>query len=850
MPPDIVSPALLERHLRTCRYDDALLQQDYDFGRGQVPLAAFADTTHDARSVCIAVVETQSNPEAAVANTQPLGAPVVFVCRKNTLQWWKQTTSKPSLLENISSSHLPEFFRQNKGSFSPSTIIEGKTRCRLPGQTQLDFVDAGLMPFVERTDGERLSSCVVAAFRDIEAALGHPLQSAGDARKAIKATFWLLAAKALHDKEVRYFKTLDLANIKDVFTRVGRHYGVPDELPPRGKGWRDATARAADRVSRLENLRNLSTESLAHVYENTLVTPKVRKESGVHSTPGFLVDYIVWQLWPWIEEMEPDHRHVFEPACGHAAFLVGALRVLRQWSGIDDGKTQHDYLKKHLHGIERDEFALEVARLSLTLADPPHGNTWSLKWGDMFLGTTLEESAKKCGVLLANPPYERFTRRERAGYARAGVRLRANTKACEVLCRTVPYLRARACFGVVVPQGLLHSKEATALRRTILSDFELSEVDVFEDKLFERAEHEVAVLLGRRKKRALASGRLWFRRVRNAGKEGFRDRFAFSSEELVDVSRFVATELADLRMPELGAVWQYLSDYPVLADIATSAKGLDHKGELLPNGCWTVHDPPQPGDPLGYANINESLQIVNMPKLVGVNLEPSAVQSYRAGRPYGRPQVLLNYARVSREAWRLKATLDEQGLALTSRLVAIRPTTPGSTALYLWALLNSPVANAFVYCHTFKRDILVGTVRKMPVPPLSQAQVASIEQTAMRYRYLATSSGPLYDAEATPAGVYQALVAMDAAVLQAYDLPPRLERQLLDLFAGVPRKGVGCTFTGYYPAGFSSYLPLHMLLSEDFQRAQADLTSDRFKPGQSEHVREALVAATAGRDEE
>jgi hypothetical protein len=91
---------------------------------------------------------------------------------------------------------------------------------------------------------------------------------------------------------------------------------------------------------------------------------------------------------------------------------------------------------------------------------------------------------------------------------------------------------------------------------------------------------------------------------------------------------------------------------------------------------------------------------------------------------------------------------------------------------------------------------------------------------------------------------------MDAAVLQAYDLPPRLERQLLDLFAGVPRKGVGCEFTGYYPPGFSSFLPLHLILSERFQRAAADVTRDRFKPGQSEHIRKVLAAAAAADTDE
>jgi len=844
-----MTAASLVPHLKRCRYDDALLELDYDFGSGRVPVAAFADTPHDARSICIAAVDAPSDPKEAVNSTKPLGAPVVFACHGNKVQWWKQTAGAPELLERVDGSRVRGFFSKHKNDLTPPNIFKGKTRLRLPGQTQLTFVDVGLMPFVERTEGERLSRLVETAFRDVEGALRRKLKSESDARNAIKATFWLLAAKALHDKRVDGFKTVDLTDIDDVFARVGRHYGVPNGVPPPGNAWYAATSGAAERISDFNSLRNLSTESLAHVYENALVTKAVRKANGTHSTPAALVDYIVWQLLPWIEELHSDRRHVFEPACGHAGFLVSALRVLRQWSDIDDGKARHRYLKKHLHGVEYDAFALEVARLSLTLADIPHGNKWDLKRSDMFSGTTLEDGAKRCGVLLANPPYERFTESERAEYAKVNVELRANTKACEMIRRTIPHLAGNACFGVVVPRGLLHSTEGTELRRTILSGFELSEIGIFEDKLFEKGDHEAAVLMGRRKTHKRTPAKLWFRRVRNTGIEAFRERFAFSSQELVKVSRFLRTESSDLRVPERDAVWTYLSSFPTLGNIAAVAKGLVHKGKTLPTDCWTVHDPAQPGDPRGYANIQKDLMIFGTPKVVGINLEDRAILSYGAGRTFGKPQVLLNYPSVGRKAWRLKAVLDKSGLALNSSFVAIRPTMPGTTVLYLWALLNSPVANAFAYCTLGKRHNLVGMMRKMPVPRWSQAHAANIAQAAMRYRNLA-STGPLYDVEATPEGIKQALLQMDAAVLRAYDLPPRLERQLLDLFTNVERKGVGCEFTGYYRPGFSSCIPLHMLLSERFQRAAADVTADRFKPGESAHVREVLTTAGAGMDGE
>ena len=845
--PALLTPLSLIPHLQRCGYRDALLAHPYDFGSGTVPVAAFADTPHDSRSACVAVIETGQNPEEDVIAIRPLGTPVVLACYNGSLQWWKQTTGTPVLHEKLDSAQLQRFFSEHQDDLGPKKVFEGKTLRRLPHRTQLSFVDAGLLPFVEREQGAQLSGLVERALRDIEETLARKIDRKSDIDNAIKATFWLLAAKALRDKGVKGFKTADLADVDDVFTRVGRHYGVPDDVPPPGRKWQAATLKAAQTIDSFPSLRNLSTESLAHVYENALVTPEIRKAYGTHSTPSALVDYMVWQLWPWIEALPVERRHVFEPACGHGAFLVGALRLLRQWSAIDDGKDRHNYLKEHLHGVEVDPFALEVARLSLTLADIPHGNTWKLKRADMFVGTTLEDGATKCGVLLANPPFEKFTRKERETYRKAKVTLTANSKACEMLWRTIPRLSRGASFGVVVPQGLLHSNEARDLRRTLLSDFELSEIDTFEDKFFERAQHETAVLLGRRKSRRRLSGTLWFRRIRNADMSGFRNRFAFSSEELVEISRFAKSQL-DLRVPELAAVWRYSEAHTRLAEIATLGQGLFHKGAAsLPRSSWTTHDPPRPRDVRGVADLSDDPTIYGFPKIVGINIASSVIDREVAGFPTNKPQVLLNYGRAGRDRWRLKAFLDEKGRALTNRFIAVRPASPEVTALYLWAILNSPVANAYAHCVLgAKRDNQVGTMRNVPAPRWSLACAANIEQAAMRYRQLAVSPGRLFNDAATPEGIKQALLDLDAAVLKAYDFPPRLERQLLDYFAGVERKGVGCPFTGYYPPGFSSYLPLHVFLSERFERAAAHRTADRFHPGESEHVRQTLaIAATA-----
>ena len=184
-----------------------------------------------------------------------------------------------------------------------------------------------------------------------------------------------------------------------------------------------------------------------------------------------------------------------------------------------------------------------------------------------------------------------------------------------------------------------------------------------------------------------------------------------------------------------------------------------------------------------------------------------------------------------------------RGIAVKGNFLVVRPRGSGVSGILIWSLLNSPIANAFVYCVATKRHIIGSDLLRLPIPRGPGDWMDAVVSAAQAYLATTKETSRFFQADPDQAVIKARLLAMDAAVLKAYDLPPRLERQVLDLFAGVARKGVGCDFTGCYPPGFSSCLPLHLVLSERFQRAAADVTSDRFKPGQSTHVLEALTAA-------
>lgn len=856
-------------HLKRCGYGDARLATPFRFDRTAIEVVAFAGKPWDNWSACLAAVDLKGESRASAAKVASLGVTSVFVCGEHSIDWWGLGAKGPTTSKLIKWNQLEGFFRDHEAELAPRAIYDAKLRRPSAKSTQLTFFDVGLMPAVEKERGETLLGVVRNEIDKFHDELGDRIKSEQDWEHVYRAVFWLLTAKVLNDKGVPNFIHVNLLDVDDVFARIGRHHGVTKSLPPFGSKGLAAMERVAGRLSPMGSLADVSSESIAYLYEHALIDKaahegktdpdakplSVRKRRGIHGTPSVLRDHMLAQLWPLIDDIRPADRTVLEPACGHAPFLTGMLRWLRDWDASGEPVRTHVFLRDRLVGLDDYAFARELAKLNLTIADAEHKNSWTIKDGDMFAPGVLRRHAANAHILLSNPPYESFVKVGAKRYQNTDEPVTAETQGVEMLKRTLPHLPAGGVFAVVMPVGVLHDKESRPVREELLRDFDLSEISVFADNLFEHSELEVAVLLGRKKKPRTKPRALMYRRVRKAGMAAFKERLAFSWEREVLPDRFARSEGADLRVPELDEIWGYLLPGPTLHDYATIGQGLAHKGRDLPDGSWTIHEPAKRGDTLGFAGISEDLSIFLRPSLVGINIADEVLLHVRFGLPSGHPQVLLNYARVSRTQWKLKATVDEGGHALTSRFSAVRPRDNGPSVLYLWALLNSPLANAYSYCRLDGWDILVGTMRKMPVPPRSFSHDAAIEYAAARYRALAIAktkakpaSADLFTPSDPPGGpvpteneVRAALLAMDAAVLRAYDLPPRLERQLLDLFTGVERKGVGCEFRGYYPPGFTAYVPLHELISESFADSTAGRLARDWMPVRSNAADEALA---------
>ncbi len=827
------------------------MASDYTVGDTRFPLVGFAGKPWDHRSACIAVVEANGDPSAAVQSCHDLGAPIVWVRHNRTVDWWIQHAETPSLFDSRPIAQFPELVRQHKDDVDPISVYRAKTLGRLPGAKQLEFVDIGLMPLLERHAGRELGDLVEHMIDEMLGKLKARKPGKARVREVFTTAFRLLAGKILKDKKVRGFANLNLRDPLAVLEAVREHYSSADPAPRMSREWRDALAAAGALIVNFGNVRVVSPETLAHVYEHTLVTKDIRKKLGIHATPPYLVDYIVWQLYDWIREIPPAARHVFEPACGHAPFLLATMRMLRMEMQGEPDRKVHNYLKNHIHGVEMDDFALEIARLSLTLADVPNPNGWDLQSGHMYASNVLADKTKRCRILLSNPPYERFSDAEKNTCRRAGFPVQ-HRKAVELLHRTLRHLAPGAVFGVVVPQGVLHNREAKEVRALLRREFEIREVCLFADKVFEEGDAETAVITGRRRMGTeTADTRVTFRRVREDSIAQFAKDYSFDSEHRAPMAQFSAHRDRHLYVPDLPEVWAHIRDNPALGKVADVGEGFSFAQEGLIEKARAAGGRRTSDAVPAYLTGVSKLSIWEVPGEVWLSPKRTPVHPWRSGDHTGNPQVLVNHARVMRGPWRIKALLDPKGHATINTYLTVRPLEGAPGITLLWALLNSPMANAYVHCHTFRRHIYDSLLASFPLPARWPDHVASVVAAAEAYLRSVREPEQFELRTDASSAVCEALLNMDAAVMRAYGLPVRLERAVLDLFR-LPqqrkqshrRKGVECVFGDYFPADFKSLVPLHKYISATYRRSTVEEVAARMKPGESPAVLTALRTAS------
>lgn len=797
-------------------YSGELLQRNYElsdwFERARpartVPLAAFGQTPPSYDTACLAVVLADGYRGAdLIRDYRALGAPIAFEISSESIALWRVAENPVATDCRITAplTDLEGLFDRHAETWRPDALLRSKNLAAVDrsGPRQMDFFDTGLIPALEHHIREKLDPLLREVLHEAAVEYRRSRNQRIPERELFRLVFWVLTGKILHDRGVPGFTELSAgSDPKEVLARVKAHYG--DNLG-------NATPSVVDRrtVSLVHQMlwtdldfRNLSVEVLAFIYENTLVSDSLRRDQAIHATPPALARYILQRL-PF-EETALASRRVVEPCCGHATFLVAAMLRLRALLPPSlDALARHAYFKEMLEGYELDPFAIEVSRLSLMLADFPNPNGWRLHKANVFDSPEFETSLASARFVTCNPPFNQFEPKARI----PGLSMH---KPAALVQTVLQHLHPTGCLGLVMPHQVVDGHAYRDVRAALAARFSSIEVVSLPDKVFTTAEPETALIIaGEPRLSDRTSVFIDFAFVREHDWPRFQTIFEPTRRERA--SRALEEAEVSFLIRPFGELWGRLAHLPRLGDVAKIHRGIEWNVPFKAHRSALISANPRAGFRKGLQSAAGCLLPFQQPDTEYLNTG-DRFRLYKAhDLPWHRPKVLVNANRRTRGTWRIAAFADDQGLVASQNFAAIW-STGNITPTALAAVLNGPLANVFVSVTETGRHLTNETLKAIPIPTLSSNDMSAID--GLVAEYLRAVRHEAHDL------AVQTLLRIDATVLRGYDLPPRLERQLLDFLRDEVRP-TPFPFPNYYPAGFTAFIPLWMLISPEFARTDA-----------------------------
>jgi hypothetical protein len=794
------------RELKVLGYSDALIKKNYvfqDWYNQDDPMppvavrAAFGEMPFEPESACFAVFTSNGDHgKDLVLKYRALGAPLALEVSDEWVDFWKVGRTKDTTEHRrrvTNESELADYFHEHTKVWSPASILQAKNiRARnidvSAKPRQLDLFDFGLATENAERAFVKLDPLLEDALNAGTSAYEKIAGKKPDPDGLFQLAFWLLAGKVFCDNDIAPFKLLTAESGPEVVLKAVATYYGETLTPLLNRPTRQAVF---DKIWTKLSFHHVSIDVLTRIWATTLVTPEVRREQGIHATPKSLVRYIVDRL-PFdafrnVAHLDKEDRFIIEPCSGNAAFLVASLQRLRtDWQHYDlTPREQHKYFQRALVGFENERFGIEIGRIRLTLADRDRDD-WQLKPEDVLSSEEFLASLKNARVVLCNPPFQDVKKKDRDSYSLTFVQ-----KPAEILHRILENLHPEGVLGFVLPQVFLDGQEKgyASVRRALADRYATLEVVSLPDAAFRpAASKETILLLATNPKQHPGPTLINHKKVET------RDwvQFQLSYEPTSEATASKSSEEIEksLAVPELGQLWEYLASLDKLGEVAAEIhRGIEWKLRLMKDGRETGNreklvididderDGFWPGVPPRYG----TLCAFQVPaRLKRLDMRPESLDTKEhLTRPWKSPKIILNKAAKSRGLWRIAAFADHVGLTCYQTCMAIWPKDP-SHLVVLTAVLNGPVANAFIATREGKTDITKDTLRKIPVPSFSKESKDEIERLVGEYVALVSLCYGTEDMKiAEPL-----LKKIDAAVLAAYKLPPELERELLGKIRG------------------------------------------------------------------
>jgi hypothetical protein len=802
--------------LQSIGYQDRLLINDYPFSADTeriVDFAAFAIDPPSYRTACLGVTASASNDTATIKQYQALGAPQILALdlHEGSARRWKTTASgDPKLIEHIdhiSPEILGRMIAEHEEEWKPSAILRAKSIGFQSGFYQSDIFDLGLIPVLDELVSQKLDDLLTRTIAASAHVYKEHHATPLDYTTLFRLIFRLMTAKLLIDRRHPSASGWVELDAQAVIVQVEALYFQNSSLETLLLDQRVADT-AWQHLRSGFSLANISAIAISQVYETTLVSAEARREYRTHATPPQIAEYIVNNL-PF-HDLPQEERRVFEPFAGHAPFLIAALERLRALlPPTMSAEERHAYFVRMLSGFDLDTFARDAALFSLMHADYPNPNGWNILSGDAFALPDFRSLLSGANIVLGNPPYGSIEPRERPAYPD----VKAAYREVEALQRVLDV--QPQMLGFVLPRTFIDGQSFRQARRFIDKHYDCVSLVELPSGIFLYSEVEPVLLLahgttGRDRRRSSA-------KVSKTAYPQFIKSGALPTQVEWDPDGTL------WHNPQLGSVWDALSFLPQLGSSIIIGRGVEFTDETSNFVSMTPREGFIPG--VTVFSGQRQLEPFVIRTHGYISDDPDTQRNNARLLPWDQPKVLANAIRLSRYAWRIAAAIDETGLAATQNFHGIWSNSEMPLEV-IASILNGPVANAFLSTYTSRRHNTIERIKQIPVPSLRSGPIERIrsyvhEYRALRNRWLEQEGDDIFEQQCR-----ELLWQIDAELLRAYDLPPKLERMLLDFFDGKERPGP-VAFDRYYPQDFKPTIPWHIYSSREFLAASARQTLNR-----------------------
>ncbi len=699
-----------------------MIREDFRFlgrkGESNAHIVTFSsELHHDLDTACLGFYFPEYGNRNILDDFRMLAIPYGFLVYTDKIEFCPLTFEGPELQSKreILLSEFPNFLTKNRIDFTPSSILKAKKQ-----GSQLSFADVDMGLLYEwgfNATKDRLQ-------KNFELSIENAKDKVEESKFSLLqgVSIKLLAALALQDKGYLDLSPHENQTVQKIIKASQEKY--PEYFSPKSfQGINDGILEKM-----LSDIRsggciftNLTTEMLDHLYQYAFVNKERRKQLGIYATPPKLARMIVETL-P-IEDIRPETLCLLDGSCGSGNFLVAGHQRLYDLLPVYTSESEkHEYLAKHILGIDQDQFASEIARFSLLHESLPLGNHWKIKTAD-FLSTSVHDFSFRPSVILTNPPYHEDYKISHRKFERAVPFVEKNL---ELLCDN-------GLMAIILPETFLQKPSCSEVRKRILDECEILEIWQLPEGVFQEATCATSVLFLKKNTHKPKNFPVRVKKVLKQDRQQFFQHNSPSFSYIIPNQDNWHKKGKSFVPNMLYPLWKKLSLLPTLGEIAEIRNGIapegghgDHFCEKNPPKGWKkwLNGPSalkpfkidwqhqKKGTKKPHGNL-----YVNWP--IGLHRPIEKLQDFFEGQDV---KIIINARRNPGTYPRLTAAIDDVGYFVSNDLSIIFSLKNNVTLEELVAVLNHPVVQVWIDDHIPSKELKMPLIKQIPIPQFSSSQ--------------------------------------------------------------------------------------------------------------------------------